>query len=379
MKKREDDNSEFDVIKYLKESNFLNDSMKETKKRIEKKGFVSEYEDMFFVLKMDKDGSPSVAYIKFLPSKIDPVKIKKGEKPVNILIIFKHYFRMRNGDIFNEICPTTIRKPCPVCTAIAPLWNDNAEDKKKYQRMSRNKYFYTNVFIIKNPDEPEYEKSVKLMRLYADLVNMIMQRYPKKNDMLGKRDERTGELYFDPFDPFGSPVFKLKGFMEKTDIGGRMKNVPNFSGSTFQDEIKPLSEKLYRQLHKKSIDLYDILKWDENKIKSFEELSQKFNSGMSGKLTMDFGSEQGKTPFDGDSIEKDIDKINDSFDDKQLKEDLKDSGLEFDDDIEITDKKETDNNDDDIDIESMMEDKSDNENIEDDDDIDIESYLDEKE
>jgi len=358
----------FDIVKFIKESKIFKDSTKETKEKLTKKGFKSDHDDEFFNLKFDDDGNPSTAIIRFLPTKIDPSTLKKNEKPIHVLTIFQHFFRLPDGNFFVETCPGTIGKPCPICKYIQPFWDGSDEDMKKYNLMRKKKLYFTNIFIVKNASDPETEKKVKLFKLSKMLVDLIFQRIPQNDKLLGTKNEKLGELYFDPFDPFKSAFFKLKWFLTSKAIDGRNRMVPDFSGSSFFEEIKPLTESLYRKIYERCFNLKEILEWGEYKVKEYDELETLFKNGMSMSMRLAIDKDLKADNVSMDTIEKEINEIEQfGVDDENLKKELKDSGIEFDDeDIDIPSKtKDIDENDV---IDMLSEDKDEG-------DINIESYL----
>lgn len=340
MKTRSSESNDFDIVSYLKSTDFSK-SIGETRNKIEKKkGFTTEHDDLFFNLKMEKGGEPTTAIIRFFPAKFDPKKVENtGEKPVQILEIYRHFFPMNNGGFFVETCPATIGRQCPICKHIQPLWDDNEVNKSKYRRIKKKKYFFTNILVLQNLVEPEKEKNIYLFSPKKSIIDLIFQRIPEKDELLGTINKKTGEIYFNPFNPFKSANFRLNGFLEKTQIGNFSKDVPTYSGSGFMERINSLNEETFKKLYQKSYDLNSILEWDEYKIKDNDELKSIFEEGMgisigTGKSISLSSSDNNSDGFAGvETIENEIDEIarKDTFDDKKLESEMEEEGIKFED------------------------------------------------
>lgn len=344
------------IINFLKKSVI---PVGATVKRLSRENF-SEHDDLFFKLKFESHGELSTAVIQFMPNKVNQDEMKDGEKPVHILQIFQHFFRMKNGQFFVETCPMTIGKKCPVCDTISPLYES---DNDEYYRQAKNKIYFTNILVLKNPMEIEKEKKIFLFRLYKSIYDMVMKRIPSNDNLLGKMNEKTGEYFFNPFDPFQSCLFRLKGFQESKKIGVKNKDVINYTGSSFIEKLNSFGDDVVEKLYEKCYNLESILKWDEYKIKEYQELKEIYMNGMSGNFSLNLGKKS--EIYNTGSIESEVDDIvkDAKFDDEQLKNAVNTENIEM-------DEGESNNDDIDIDVDILSGGKGD-----DNDDINIDEYL----
>jgi hypothetical protein len=112
-------------------------------------------DERFWYPDVDKSGN-GFAIIRFLDS-------PKGEDDPYIKL-FSHSFQGPNG-WFIENCPTSINKSCTLCDYNRRLWNSGIESDKNIVRNQKRKLTYiSNILVIKDPQNPENEGTVRLFK-----------------------------------------------------------------------------------------------------------------------------------------------------------------------------------------------------------------------
>ncbi|MFW6272638.1 MAG: hypothetical protein ACOC2U_02520, partial [bacterium] len=170
-----------------------------------------EKDERFYIPERDKDGNFR-AKIRFLT----PI-LENGKAGLPRVQEFSHAFKSRNGRFFNEICPTTIHKECPICLANKPYWEENKDTARvKVGHRSRKNYFISNILVIEDSTHPENEGKVFIYK-YPKTIKQFQDEY--------KTDE--GKDFFCPNE---GAVFRLK-IWTKTD--GERK-YPQYDKSQFE-------------------------------------------------------------------------------------------------------------------------------------------------
>ena len=223
------------------------------------------YEDLrFWKPTVDKAGN-GFATIRFLPA-------PEGED-VPWIQIFQHSFQGPGG-WYIENSLTTLNKKDPVSEHNTVLWNSGIDSNKDVARKQKRKLQYiSNIYVIKDPSNPENEGKVFLYKFGKKI-------FDKLNDLMNPEFE--DEAPTNPFDLWEGANFKLKI--------RKVEGYQNYDKSEF-DRPGPLSqddddlENIWKQEHA----LSEFL--DPKNFKSYDELKAKLNK----VLGLDGGS-------DGDSI-----------------------------------------------------------------------------
>lgn len=215
-------------------------------------------DDRFWKAAIDKAGNGS-AVIRFLPA--------IGAEDLPWVKVYSHGFKNDvTGKWFIENCPTTIGKPSPVVEYCNTLYaTKNKADEEKAKKFKRRLSYIANVYIVKDPANPENEGKVKLFKFGKKLHDKIMDKLsPTFED-----DEKQ-----DVFDPFVGSNFRLR--IAKVD------GYSNTDKSTF-DAPSELAggddEEMLRILNSRH-KLEDFIA--ESQFKSYDELKKKFDTFMSG-------------------------------------------------------------------------------------------------
>jgi hypothetical protein len=206
-------------------------------------------DDRFWKAEQDKAGNAQ-AVIRFLPA-------PDGED--DPFIKFYSYFFEENGKRFIENCPSTIGGDSPVMDHNGKLWNSgNEDDKEIVRRRKRRTNYYSNVYIVKDPANPENEGKVFLFKYGKKIFEKIENAISPKFE---------GDEPFNPFDFWEGADFKLR-IVKK-------EGYANYDNSSF-DTPKPLldDDKELENIWNQEYSLQEFL--NESNFRSYEELEKKF-------------------------------------------------------------------------------------------------------
>lgn len=227
--------------KLLKDAEKLNTSMKD---------------DRIFSVERDKSGL-GYAVIRFMPAPPD-----EDEAFVRL---YNHGFKA-NNKWFIENCPTSIGQECPVCASNSQYYNSGIDSQKKIASARKRKLsFYSNVYIVKNPSNPELEGTVMLYRYGQKIFDKIKSAL---------KPEFEDESPVDPFDLWGGANFKIKVKTVKEASG---QSYPNYDDSSFESPSALLDgdDAKLEELWKRCYSLKDLV--SEDKFRSYDDLRQRFN------------------------------------------------------------------------------------------------------
>ena len=233
-------------------------------KQVEKmnSGGSNKDDDRFWKPVMDKSGVGS-AVIRFLPAP------EGSELPW--VQVWSHAFQGPGGWLIDN-CLTTIGGTCPVCEKNRVLWNSGSDaDKEEARKQKRKLSYYANIYVVKDPANPQNEGKVFLYKFGKKIFDKIMGAMQPEFD-----DDEA----INPFDFWEGANFKLK--LKK--VAGYW----NYDSSEFarpsallegdDDEL----ETLYNDLH----DLQAFVAPTE--FKSYEDLKKRldFTLGLKGTRRM---------------------------------------------------------------------------------------------
>jgi len=146
--------------------------------------------------------------IRFLPNPKNPRKpfIRK----------YVYWLEDAEGNGFYADSPSTVGEKCPVQDMFFKLRNsDSAVDKKMSEGLKRKEVYYALVQIVKDPQKPDLEGQVKVMKFGYKIKAKI--------------DEELNPQFDEPtqvFDPFEGKNFEL--------IISKKAGFPNYDASKFQ-------------------------------------------------------------------------------------------------------------------------------------------------
>ena len=199
---------------------------------------------------LDKSGN-GYAVIRFLPA-------PEGEE-VPWAKVYSHAFQGPGGWYIENSLTTTGQKD-PVSEYNRDLWNSGSEaDKETVRKQKRKLSYYSNIYVVKDPVNPENEGKVFLFKYGKKIFDKIMA---------SMQPEFEDESPINPFDFWQGANFKLK--IRKVD------GYWNYDKSEF-DSVDPLldDDDALESIWKKEYSLEEFVK--PSNFKSYEELERRLN------------------------------------------------------------------------------------------------------
>jgi hypothetical protein len=141
---------------------------------------------------MDKTGN-GFAVIRFLPA-------PEGEE-LPWAKMYTHAFQS-NGGWYIENSLTTLGQKDPVSEYNRELWNSGIDaDKETVRKQKRKLSYYSNIYVVKDPTNPQNEGKVFLFKYGKKIFDKIME---------AMQPEFEDETPINPFDFWQGANFKLK-------------------------------------------------------------------------------------------------------------------------------------------------------------------------
>ena len=221
---------------------------------------------------VDKAGN-GYAVIRFLPA-------PEGED-VQFVRVWDHGFQGPGGQWYIEKSLTTIGQKDPVSEHNTELWNSGIEANKDIVRKQKRRLsYYSNIYVVKDPSNPENEGKVFLYK-YGKKI------FEKLNDACNPEFE--GETAINPFDFWEGANFKLK--IRKVE-GYRNYDKSEFDVPSALSEDDAALEKIWKQQHK----LAEFV--DPSNFKTYDELKTKLHRvlGLNGSSNMTSNIEEAASP-----------------------------------------------------------------------------------
>ena len=221
---------------------------------------------------VDKAGN-GYAIIRFLPA-------PEGED-VQFVRVWDHGFQGPGGQWYIEKSLTTIGQKDPVSEHNTELWNSGIEANKDVVRKQKRRLsYYSNIYVVKDPSNPENEGKVFLYK-YGKKI------FEKLNDACNPEFE--GETAINPFDFWEGANFKLK--IRKVE-GYRNYDKSEFDVPSALSEDDAALEKIWKQQHK----LAEFV--DPSNFKTYDELKTKLHRvlGLNGSSNMTSNIEEAASP-----------------------------------------------------------------------------------
>jgi hypothetical protein len=149
-------------------------------------------DDRFWKPEMDKTGVGS-AIIRFLPA-------PEGED-LPWVKMYAHAFQGPGG-WYIENSLTTLGQKDPVSEYNRELWNSGSEkDKETVRKQKRKLSYYSNIYVIKDPANPQNEGKVFLFKFGKKIFDKILN---------AMQPEFEDETPINPFDFWSGANFRLK-------------------------------------------------------------------------------------------------------------------------------------------------------------------------
>ena len=212
-------------------------------------------EDNIWKPVFDENAGVGSAIIRFLPS--------KSSDDLPWVKLFSHYFQGPGG-WYIEKSLTTLNKPDPVYEYNGTLWNSGDEALKiQARKQKRNAAYYANIYVVKDPANPDNEGKVFLYKFGTTIFNKISEALNPKFD-----DEEP----IDPFDMWETGAnFKIRMKMKGDYL--------NYDDSAF-DKTSALhdDDKFLEAIYNKITPLQDLV--DPSNFKTYEQLKARFDKVM---------------------------------------------------------------------------------------------------
>ena len=212
-------------------------------------------DDRFWKPQVDKSGN-GFAIIRFLPES-EGCELPWAQ-------VWSHAFQGPGGWLI-ENCPTTKGEKCPVCAANTALWNSGTEaDKDVARKQKRKLSYYSNIYVVKDPLNPENEGKAFLYKFGKRIFDKLMAKMqPDENDY-------DPQPAFNPFDLWKGADFKLKikkvaGYWNYDDS---VFTAPGTLGNYDDERL----EEVYNSMH----DLASFTSDDQ--FKSYDELDSRLKA-----------------------------------------------------------------------------------------------------
>lgn len=183
----------------------------------------------YWKIEPDKEKGTGSAVIRFLPPKDTELPYVK---------IYTHFFKGDDDKWYIDRCPTTYGEQCPICSANSLLYKSGEEDKAKKRK--RNSNYIFNIYVVRDPANPDNEGKVFLYKTGPSIFNMITESMTPQFD---------GEEPKKPFDIYGGHNFNLR-VRSDTNRNG----LPTYDKSFFDENPTDLAnsdeelEKIYNAM-----------------------------------------------------------------------------------------------------------------------------------
>ncbi len=221
-------------------------------KQLEQTTQVGTVDERFWKLTTDKAGN-GFAVLRFLPA-------SDGED-MPFVKLYSHAFQGPGGWYIENSLTTNGGKD-PLGEYNRELWNSGDESLKDQVRKQKRKLsYYVNVYIVKDPANPENEGTVRLFRFGKKIFDKIMEAV--------NGDELEGREPINPFDFWTGANFKLRA---KTVAG-----YPNYDSSEFAEvsTLDDLDDAQLESIWSRQHQLKPIV--GPEVFKSYDQLQERLN------------------------------------------------------------------------------------------------------
>lgn len=153
-------------------------------------------DERFWELSTNQAGNGQ-AIIRFLP--MHPSDEEAVKAPY--VKLFTHAFQNQNRWFIRE-CPTTIGQQCPICEHNSTLYATGTnENKNIVSKRKRQVKYVSNIYVVKDPSNPDNDGKVFLFKYGVKIFNKIMEALTNELDPESK---------FNAFDPILGADFTMK-------------------------------------------------------------------------------------------------------------------------------------------------------------------------
>jgi len=251
--------SEFSFNELKRNSSGYMDKLNKELDKLNTPSYASK-DDRLWTCQTDKAGN-GYAIIRFLPA--------PGGEDIPFVRMFTHGFQGPGG-WYIENSLTTIGQQDAIAEYNSKLWNSGIEsDKEIVRKQKRQLNYYSNVYIVKDPANPQNEGQVKLFR-YGKKI------WDKLNDAMNPQASEYEEVKpLNPFDLWTGANFKLSI--------RRVDGYANYDKAGF-DTPGPLSDndEEMETIWKSEHSLKELV--DPKHFKSYDELKARLERALNSQL-----------------------------------------------------------------------------------------------
>ena len=217
----------------------------------------SSTDDRFWSLTVDK-AQNGYAVIRFLPAPAD--------EDLPFVKIYSHAFQGNSGWLI-DTCLTTLNQKCPVCEHNSTLWNNGTDAGKEVARKQKRKLTYvSNIYVVKDPANPENEGKVFLFKYGKKIFDKITE---------AMQPEFEDEEAINPFDFWNGASFKLK--IRK--VAGYVNyDKSHFDSPSVLNESEEYMENIWNSEHS----LLEFVA--EDQFKSYDDLKARLTDVLGGDM-----------------------------------------------------------------------------------------------
>ena len=225
-------------------------------KEVEKMNTNGGTDDRLWKLEVDKSGN-GYAVIRFLPA-------PDGED-LPFVKLYSHAFK-GSGGWYIENSLTTLGQKDPVSEFNTQLWNNGTDAGKDAARRQKRKLTYvSNIYVVKDPTNPENEGKVFLYKYGKKIFDKLTA---------AMQPEFEDEEAIDPFDFWQGANFKLKA---KNVAGYRNYDSSEFAATSALLDDDDAMEAIW----KKEYSLSELVANDQ--FKSYDELKTRLGYVLGNK------------------------------------------------------------------------------------------------
>ena len=273
-------------FKDLKKQSSLGSLTAKLVKEVEKMSTSTGADERLWKPEMDKTGN-GFAVIRFLPA-------PDGEE-LPWVKIYSHAFQGPGG-WYIENSLTSIGQKDPVSEHNRKLWaSGNEKDKEIVRKQKRKLSYYSNIYVVKDPANPQNEGKVFLFKYGKKIFDKIME---------AMQPEFEDETPINPFDFWQGANFKLK--IVKKD------GYWNYDKSEFSS-VEPLldDDDALETIWKKEYSLTAVTAPDQ--FKTYDELEKRLNYVLGQKSSSRPSPIEEETEYDDYSEKNVVEELEQSY------------------------------------------------------------------
>lgn len=220
---------------------------------------------------LNKNTPTESSFKDFMKTEVDKTYIVRLIPNVNnpertLFHYYNHTWKSNlSNNIVSVLCPNTYGEKCPIDEYRSKIYNSKDQSEiEKIRPIKRNENWLVNVFVVKDPTNPENQGKVKILRYGRQLSRII-----------------ESAISGDDSDEFGSKIFDLseKGCNLKIKVEKNEGGYPTYVGSKFMSpsilEGATDTDSLYSSIH----ELDSIFEH-----KSYDEIKKLFGTHYLGEV-----------------------------------------------------------------------------------------------